>query len=259
MAAILVADRDEAMLRAQCINLRARQFEVRATTSGREALALAGRFRFDAILLDIELDDLGGLDIISGLRGWSTVPIIVVSQRASELDKIGALDAGADDYVTKPFQMGELQARLRALLRRSRPCAAQPVVTTADFTIDLAAKQITNASGPVPLTATEWRLIEVLVRNTGRVVTREALLREVWGPSFEAETQYLRVYLAQIRRKLEPVPCNPRYFFTHPGLGLRFENARSAETTPAPAATHIVEDRPVYPRRRPGDLVPAGI
>ncbi len=224
MTKVLVIDADEAMARALCINLRARQYDARAAATGCDGLVLAGRFHPDVVVLDFDLPDMNGLDVVSGLRGWSSVPIIVISQNDSELDKVGALDAGADDYVTKPFGMSELFARLRALLRRSRAEDERPSVATDDFTIDLAARRVTSASGDVRLTPTEWRLVEILVRNAGRVVTQRALLREVWGPSHETETQYLRVYLAQIRRKLEPTPAKPRYFLTHPGLGLRFEN-----------------------------------
>ncbi len=226
MTEILVVDDDTAMVRALCINLRARGYTARGATMGREGLALAGRFHFDAVLLDTDVRDLPGLDIIAGIRGWSSVPIIVMSEKDSELAKIAALDAGADDYVTKPLAMGELLARVRAVLRRSRNVKEDRQVTTDHFTIDLAAKRVTTACGDVPLTRTEWRLVEILVRNAGKVVSREQLLREVWGPDFESQTQYLRVYFAQIRRKLEPVPCRPRYFLTLPGLGLRFEGIR---------------------------------
>ena len=161
--------------------------------------------------------------MIEGLRGWTQVPIIVLSVRGEESDKVIALDAGADDYVTKPFAMGELLARLRAALRRVSPHAAIAVVTTEAFTIDLAAKRASTSAGNVRLTPTEWHIVEILVQNPGKLVTQRQLLRDVWGPSYERETNYLRVFLAQIRRKLEPDPARPRYFITEPGVGYRFE------------------------------------
>jgi two-component system, OmpR family, KDP operon response regulator KdpE len=222
---ILVIDSDEPVARSLCVNLRTRQYVAQAVATGYAGLDLAGRFGADAVLLGLDLPDMSGLEVISGLRGWSTVPILATSQQTGELGKISVLDAGADDYVTKPFGMGELLARLRALLRRSQPAGEEPCVITDDFTIDLAARRITTAAGDVHLTSTEWRLVEVLVRNSGKVVTQKALLQEVWGPSYGTETQYLRVYLKQIRSKLEPTPCRPRYFLTHRGLGLRFNSA----------------------------------
>ncbi len=241
-----------------CINLRARGYEARSATAGREGLALAGRFHFDAVLLDTDLSDMDGLDIIAGIRGWSAVPIIVMSKVDSELAKIAALDAGTDDYVTKPLSMGELLARLRAVLRRSRNLEEDRHVETADFNIDLAAKRVTTANGDVPLTPTEWRLVEILVRNAGRVVSRESLLREVWGPAFESQTQYLRVYFAQIRRKLEPSPCRPRYFLTLPGLGLRFENRSDRELTIRPETAPPIETQRAASRGPRVDLATIG-
>jgi two-component system KDP operon response regulator KdpE len=179
------------------------------------------------VILDPDLPDMDGLDVVAGLRGWSSVPIIVTSHRVGEHAAVAALDAGSDDYIRKPFGTGELFARLRALLRRSwRPEECATVVTD-DFTVDLSARRVTTAAGDVGLTPTEWRLVELLVRNPGKVVSRRTLLREVWGIEYEAETNYLRVYLAQIRRKLEPNPREPRYFLTHHGLGLRFDNQYS--------------------------------
>jgi two-component system KDP operon response regulator KdpE len=167
---------------------------------------------------------MSGIDVIRGLRGWSEVPIIVLSARDAEREKIAALDAGADDYVTKPFGMGELLARVRAALRRSAPATEEAVIVTDAFTIDLAAKRVTNGDAEVRLTPTEWHLVEMLVRNAGKLVTQGALLREVWGPEYGTETNYLRVYMAHIRRKLEPDPATPRYFITEPGMGYRFED-----------------------------------
>ena len=244
---ILVVEEDEATARAVCINLRERRYEARTAATGRDGLVLAGRFGADAVMLGLDLPDMSGLDVISGLRGWSTVPIIAISQRSDELGKISVLDAGADDYVTKPFGMGELLARLRALLRRSLRVDEAPVIVTDDFTIDLAAKRITTMTGDVHLTLTEWRLVEVLVRNAGKVVTQKALLQEVWGPNYGTETQYLRIYLKQIRSKLEPIPARPRYFLTHRGLGLRFDNAVGcplAADTPEPHVESAVTPIP---------------
>jgi len=221
---ILIIESDEAVARSLCVNLRTRRYEARAAATGCDGLDLVSRFAADAVLLGLDLPDMSGLEVISGLRGWSTVPILATSAQTGELAKISVLDAGADDYVTKPFGMGELLARIRALLRRSQRCEEDPTVVTDDFTIDLAARRVTTALGDVHLTSTEWRLIEVLVRNSGKVVTQKALLQEVWGPTYGTETQYLRVYLKQIRSKLEPTPCRPRYFVTHRGLGLRFNN-----------------------------------
>jgi two-component system KDP operon response regulator KdpE len=166
--------------------------------------------------------------VITGLRGWSSVPIVVLSVREREADKVAALDAGADDYVTKPFGMDELLARLRAALRRAAPASKEEaIVTTPDFTVDLAAKRVNRDSREVKLTPTEWEIVEILVRSEGRLVTQRQLLKAVWGPQYEKETNYLRVYLAQIRRKLEPDPSQPRYFLTEPRMGYRFESGAS--------------------------------
>jgi two-component system KDP operon response regulator KdpE len=163
------------------------------------------------------------MEVIRGLRGWTTVPILVLSVRETEAEKVAALDAGADNYVTKPFGMDELLARLRAALRRAAPAEEEAVVETADFTVDLAAKRVRTRNGEVRLTPTEWHIVEVLVRHAGKLVTQRQLLQEVWGPQYEKETNYLRVYPAQIRGKLEPDPANPRYFLTQPRIGYRFE------------------------------------
>jgi two-component system KDP operon response regulator KdpE len=169
------------------------------------------------------LPGIDGVDVIRGLRGWSQVPIVVLSVRDAEHDKVAALDAGADDYVTKPFGMDELLARLRAALRRTIPAEEEALVETDDFTIDLAAKKVRRDGEEVRLTPTEWHLVEVLVRNRGRLVAQTQLLQEVWGPQYHDETNYLRVFMAQVRRKLEPEPGQPRYFITEPGMGYRFE------------------------------------
>src|SRR5437588_440616 len=180
--------------------------------------------RPDVVVLALGLAGVEGVDLIRGLRGWSQVPIVVPSVRDAEGDKVAALDAGADDYVTKPFGMDELLARLRAALRRTTPAEEEALVETEDFTIDLAAKKVRRDGEEVRLTPTEWNLVEVLVRNRGRLVAQTQLLQEVWGPQYHDETNYLRVFMAQVRRKLEPEPAQPRYFITEPGMGYRFES-----------------------------------
>jgi two-component system KDP operon response regulator KdpE len=230
MTLVLAVDDEPQLLRALITNLRARGYDVDAATTGEIALEMAARRHPDVVVLDLGLPALSGIDVIHGLRGWSDVPIIVLSARDAERDKIAALDAGADDYVTKPFGMGELLARVRAALRRGVPATEEATVTTNAFTIDLAAKRVTNAAGEVRLTPTEWHLVEVLVRNAGKLVTQGALLREVWGPEYGTETNYLRVYMAHIRRKLEPDPANPRFFITEPGMGYRFDDPERADS-----------------------------
>jgi two-component system KDP operon response regulator KdpE len=220
---VLAVDDEPQLLRALITNLKARGYEVDAATTGEIALEMAARHHPDVVVLDLGLPAMSGIEVIHGLRGWTEVPIIVLSARDAEREKIAALDAGADDYVTKPFGMGELLARVRAALRRSAPSTEEAMVVTEAFTIDLAAKRVTNGDGEVRLTPTEWHLVEVLVRNAGRLVTQGALLREVWGPEYGTETNYLRVYMAHIRRKLEPDPSEPRYFITEAGMGYRFE------------------------------------
>jgi two-component system KDP operon response regulator KdpE len=221
---ILVIDDEERFLRALAISLRARGYEVDTATTGEEGLQLAAHGHPDVIVLDLGLPGIDGLDVLRGLRGWTTVPVIVLSARHGEPTKVEALDAGADDYVTKPFGMDELLARLRAAMRRATPAADEPVVATGDFTLDLAAKQATQPDGAViRLTPTEWGVVEVLVRNEGKLVSQRQLLQEVWGPEYEKETDYLRVYMAAIRRKLEPDSSRPRYFITEPGMGYRFQ------------------------------------
>jgi two-component system, OmpR family, KDP operon response regulator KdpE len=220
---ILVVDDEPQIRRALVINLRARGYEVDVADSGERALELAARHHPDAVVLDLGLPGIDGVEVIRGLRGWSQVPIVVLSVRDQEADKVAALDAGADDYVAKPFGMDELLARLRAALRRGAPAEEAAVITTADFTIDLAAKRVTRDGVEVRLTPTEWHVVEVLVRHQGKLVPQRQLLREVWGPDYHDETNYLRVFLAQVRRKLEPEPARPRYFLTEPGMGYRFE------------------------------------
>jgi len=232
VTAVLVIDDEPALLRALQINLAARDYTVITARDGATGLATMARDKPDVVIVDLGLPDMDGTDVIRGIRGWSTAPIIVLSARGNEVQKVEALDAGADDYVTKPFGMNELLARLRAATRRATPGPDEPVVTTADFRIDLAAKRVTltEDTSEVRLTPTEWQLLELLVRNTGRLVSGRQLLQEVWGPAYSTETHYLRVYVAQLRRKLEPDPTRPRYLLTEPGMGYRFqEAARTAD------------------------------
>jgi two-component system KDP operon response regulator KdpE len=225
MTRVLAVDDEQQILRALGTNLRARGYEVDLATTGEAALDLAARNHPDVVVLDLGLPGISGIEVIRGLRGWTAVPIVVLSVRESERDKVAALDAGADDYVTKPFGMAELLARLRAALRRGRPPVEEaPTLTTPDFTVDLAAKRVTGKDGEVRLTPTEWQIVEVLVREEGKLVTQVQLLQEVWGPQYGTETNYLRVHMAHIRRKLEPDPSHPRYFLTEPGMGYRFES-----------------------------------
>ncbi|MDP9182092.1 MAG: response regulator [Actinomycetota bacterium] len=224
MTRVLVVDDDRALARALAINLKARSYEVDVALTGAEALAIAGRRLPDAVVLDLGLPDMDGVEVLQGLRGWTSVPVLVLSARGEQAEKVAALDAGADDYVTKPFGMEELLARLRAAVRRAAPSTEDlPVVVTADFTVDLVARRVTTPAGEVRLTPTEWHLLEVLVRNPGRMVSQRTLLHEVWGPAYEKETHYLRVYLAQLRRKLEPDPSHPVHLITESGMGYRFE------------------------------------
>jgi two-component system KDP operon response regulator KdpE len=220
---VLVVDDEPPILRALATNLRARGYDVDLATTGEAALELATRHPPDVVILDLGLPGMTGLEVIHGLRGWSSVPILILSAREAQAEKVAALDAGADDYITKPFGMDELLARLRATLRRATPTPEAPVVETAHFRIDLAAKRVTTAAGEARLTPIEWHLAEVLARNAGKLVTARQLLEEVWGPQYGTETNYLRVHFAHIRRKLEPDPSQPRYFITEPGMGYRFE------------------------------------
>ncbi|MEV6572235.1 response regulator [Streptomyces sp. NPDC051577] len=225
MTRVLVVDDEPQIVRALVINLKARRYEVDAAADGASALELAAARHPDVVVLDLGLPDMDGVEVIRGLRGWTRVPILVLSARHSSDEKVEALDAGADDYVTKPFGMDELLARLRAAVRRAEPGAGEDevVVETEGFTVDLAAKKAVREGRDVRLTPTEWHLLEVLVRNSGKLVSQKQLLQEVWGPSYGTETNYLRVYMAQLRRKLEADPSHPRHFITEPGMGYRFE------------------------------------
>ncbi|MFF2142665.1 response regulator [Kitasatospora sp. NPDC058190] len=219
---VLIVDDEPALLRTLRINLSARQYAVRTAASGGEALDRAAHSVPDAVLLDLGLPDVDGMDVLRGLRTRSSVPIIVLSGRTDAADKIGALDAGADDYLTKPFLMDELLARLRAVLRR--PLGGVPLgrPVIGDHTVDLAATTVTGPGGPVRLTPTEWRILSLLLANPGRLVPGRQILREVWGPAQEARGNYLRVYLAGLRRKLERDPARPRHLVTEPGIGYRY-------------------------------------
>lgn len=223
MSRVLVVDDDVPILRALSINLRARGYEVVTAADGREALESAAAQPPDVVVLDLGLHDIDGVDVIAGLRGWTNVPILVLSGRSDSADKVDALDAGADDYVTKPFGMDELLARLRALLRRNLAPEEEPVVEFGEVVVDLATTRVTVSAEDVRLTPTEWHLLEVLVRNPGKLMSQRQLLLEVWGPGYETAHGNLRLYMAQLRRKLEPDPSRPRYFRNEPGMGYRFD------------------------------------
>jgi two-component system, OmpR family, KDP operon response regulator KdpE len=243
VARVLIVDDEPAMLRALRINLRARSYDVTAASTGRSALAEAARQPPDAVILDLGLPDVHGVEVIRELRTWSRAPIIVLSGRTGSGDKIGALDAGADDYVTKPFSMEELLARLRAVLRRDEPARPATQVTIGRHQIDLIAHTVTDdpvtddpvpgspapdspgsgGGGAVRLTPTEWRLLELLLRSPGQLIGSRLLLTEIWGPGFEHSTHYLRFHMARLRRKLEDDPARPRHLLTEPGMGYRYQ------------------------------------
>jgi len=220
---LLLIDDEERFARALAVSLRARGYDVEVASTGEAGLEAAARLHPDATVLDLGLPGMSGLDVLRKLREWSTAPVIVLSARHEETTKVQALDIGADDYVTKPFGMDELLARLRAALRRGAATGPDSVVTTDHFTIDTAATRVTIDGGDVHLTKTEWKLLEVLVKNRGKLVSQRRLLHEVWGPGYDDETEYLRVYMAALRRKLEPEPSRPRYLRTETGMGYRFD------------------------------------
>ena len=222
---VLIVDDEPALAKALSINLRARHWDVITASNGVAALEAAAKRPIDLAIIDLGLPDMDGIEVIEGIRGWSRVPIIVLSARHDSDEKVAALDAGADDYVTKPFGMDELLARLRANLRRSKPTdeASEPVVTAGSLEIDLAARRVVRDGRAIRLTPTEWHFLEVLVRNRGRLVSHQQLLTEVWGPGYRTETNYLRVYSAQLRRKLEDDPAHPKFIVTEPGMGYRFD------------------------------------
>jgi two-component system, OmpR family, KDP operon response regulator KdpE len=226
MTRVLVVEDDPQLVRALIINLQVRHYGVDAAPNGATALRLAAARQPDVVLLDLGLPDMDGVEVIKGLRGWTRVPILVVSARQASDEKVIALDAGADDYITKPFSMNELLARLRAAIRRTEKAQLAPgttLVETDEFTIDLLAKKAVRGGRDIRLTPTEWHLLEILVTNPGRLITQTHLLQEVWGVSESSKTNYLRVYMAQLRRKLEMDPAHPRYLITEPGMGYRFE------------------------------------
>jgi two-component system KDP operon response regulator KdpE len=233
---VLVIDDEPQILRALRINLRVREYDVHTAGTATEALEVAARHPPDLVILDLGLPDLDGVDVIHGLRGWTEAPIIVLSGRADSTDKVEALDAGADDYVTKPFGMDELLARMRAVSRRATAGGDMPQVRLGDLVVDLAAKRVMRApadphadktgNGTVRLTPTEWHLLEVLLRNPGKLLTQQQLLAEVWGPGYADATGNLRLYMAQLRRKLEPDPARPRWLLTEPGMGYRYQPDR---------------------------------
>jgi len=238
---VLVVEDEPALLRALEINLRARGYQVSSSADGRTALAEAARRPPDAVLLDLGLPDMDGNEVIRQLRRWTAVPVLVLSGRAGSGDKIGALDSGADDYVTKPFSMEELLARLRALLRRDAQPSSRQVFTIGSCTIDLTTRTVVrrtagNATGspdahadpgqavPVHLTRTEWRMLEILLRSPGQLVPSGRLLSELWGPGAEDRTYYLRFHMAGLRRKLEDDPPRPKHLLTEPGMGYRYQS-----------------------------------
>ena len=258
MTRVLVVDDEPQILRALRINLRARQYDVATAASGAQALDEAAAHPPDLVILDLGLPDMDGVDVIGGLRGWTAVPIIVLSGRADSTDKVEALDAGADDYVTKPFGMDELLARMRAAVRRTPAAEVPPRLRLGDLVIDLAAKRVTRDAGgagrarsadgvtaggadPQPdgaggqpdgdirLTPTEWHLLEVLLRNPGKLLSHRQLLNDVWGPGYDNAGGNLRLYMAQLRRKLEPDPARPRWLITEPGMGYRYQPPDPAE------------------------------
>lgn len=221
MTRVLVVDDEPQIVRALVTNLRVRGYDVETAATGEEAIEVAGRQHPDLMILDLGLPGISGIDVIEAVRGWSTVPILVLSVRDAERDKVRALDAGADDYVTKPFGIEELLARVRAATRRAAPSVEAPAVVTSDFTVDLAAREVRNGAGTIRLTPTEWQVLETLARHHDKLVTQRELLQQVWGPGYATETNYLRVYMAQLRRKLEPNPSQPRSLVTEPGVGYR--------------------------------------
>jgi two-component system KDP operon response regulator KdpE len=220
---VLVVDDEPAMLRALRINLRVRKYDVTTASTGREALAEARRRPPDAVILDLGLPDVDGIEVIRELRGWSRAPVIVLSGRTGPGDKIAALDAGADDYVTKPFSMEELLARLRAALRRDDTGPLPVRVRVGRCEIDLAAHTALDGARTVRLTPTQWRLLEILLRHPGQLVGTQRLLTEIWGPGYERYTHYLRFHMAGLRRKLEDDPSRPRHLLTEPGMGYRYQ------------------------------------
>jgi two-component system KDP operon response regulator KdpE len=227
MTTVLVVDDEPQILRALRVNLAARSYDVVTASTGRQALDAAARHHPDIVVLDLGLPDMDGVEVIRGLRGWTAVPIVILSGRSQSVAKVQALDAGADDYVTKPFNVDELLARVRAVARRTSLGDEAPIVTVGNAVVDLAAHRVTSADGggdsDIRLTPTEWQLLEILVRNPGRLVSQQQLIRAIRGPNYDDAAHYLRQFMAQLRRKLEPDPARPRHLLTEPGMGYRFQ------------------------------------
>jgi two-component system KDP operon response regulator KdpE len=223
---VLIVDDEPQLLRALRINLTARGYEVLTAANGAQAMESARSGHPDIVVLDLGLPDVDGVEVIADLRRWTPLPIVVLSGRTDGHDKVGALDAGADDYVTKPFSVDELLARIRAVTRRRAPDEPQTEVHIGQYVVDLANHAIHERDDPartVRLTKTEWQLLEIFSRNPGKLISQRHLLEEVWGPTYVNETHYLRQYLNQLRRKLEPDPSRPRHLLTEPGMGYRFQ------------------------------------
>jgi two-component system KDP operon response regulator KdpE len=226
MTRILIVDDEPQLVRALRINLQARHYEITAAPDGAGALREAKASRPDLIVLDLGLPDLDGVEVIQQLRTWTQVPIVVLSGRATSNDKVRALDAGADDYVTKPFSLDELLARIRAVTRRRSDQEPGGTVIIGRYSVDFAAHTVSDVDDPaatVHLTRTEWQLLEAIVSEAGRLVSQHSLLQKVWGPTYTTETHYLRQYMTTLRRKLEPDPSHPRHLLTEPGMGYRFQ------------------------------------
>ena len=224
-ARILVVDDETQIRRFLAISLRAQGYEVAEAATGREGLEALATRGADLVVLDLGLPDLDGLEVLRDLRAWSSVPVVVLSVRAAEDQKVAALDAGANDYVTKPFGVQELSARLRALLRLTPEAERSPVFDDGHLRVDLALRQVKLAGTPVALSRKEWALLALLMRHAGRVVTQPQLLRELWGPTHVEDTHYLRILVAKLRTKLGEDAAAPRYLHTEPGVGLRFSGA----------------------------------
>ncbi|WP_190822685.1 response regulator [Saccharopolyspora pogona] len=225
MTRVLVVDDDHQILRALRINLRARHYDVAIAADGYAALRCAADWHPDLVVLDLGLPDIDGVEVIHGLRGWTSIPIIVLSGRSDSRDKVDALDAGADDYLTKPFGVDELLARIRAVSRRHTTNAATATVPIGDYVVDLANKAVRNktgAEGP-HLTPTEWQLLQILLQDPGKLISQQQILTQVWGPTYTRNTHYLRQYMAQLRRKLETNPDRPRHLLPEAGMGYRFQ------------------------------------
>jgi two-component system KDP operon response regulator KdpE len=223
MTRVLIVDDEPQLLRALRINLTARKYDVVTAADGEQALKAVAERHPDLVILDLGLPGMDGVEVIRQLRTWTPVPIVVLSGRTDSRDKVDALDVGADDYVTKPFSIDELLARIRAVTRRHPPSDVAPITKIGRYTIDVGTHTATADDGTVHLTRTEWQLLEVFARNPGKLLAQRQLLQEVWGPTYLEETQYLRQYLAQLRRKLEDDPSRPRHLITEPGMGYRFQ------------------------------------